>query len=127
MEQIERDGVCPFCVGNLRKYHKRPIIKDGKWWLYTENMYPYQGTKTHILFIHKTHITTLKEVSPQALLELFDMIISASETYKVTGGTILWRFGDMQYNGSSVSHLHVQLVVGDANNPNHGGVRVKIG
>lgn len=127
MEQIARDGVCPFCKEHLGKYHEKPITHTGKWWVVTENMFPYKDTRVHLLFIHKEHITTISEVTPSAMKELFHFINAVVMEYDIQGGTFLWRFGDTKYNGSSVHHLHAQLVVGDIDDPNHTPVRVKIG
>ena len=127
MEQIAQDGVCPFCIKHLKKYHKKPIILKGRWWHVTENMFPYEGSRLHILFIYKKHITSIPEVAQPAMYELFQLIKATIKKYDIEVGTLLWRFGDTKYNGSSVHHLHVQLIVGDVNKPNHKPIRVKIG
>jgi len=40
---------------------------------------------------------------------------------------LFMRFGDTHYNGSSVEHLHAQLLQGDVDAPGHEPVRVKLG
>ena len=66
MEEIKKQGHCPFCRENLDKYHKNPILKEGKFWLLTENQWPYEKIKHQLLAIYKTHIEHLKEMAPEA-------------------------------------------------------------
>src|SRR5258706_13991536 len=49
MQEIEKQGHCPFCRENLDKYHKNPILKEGKYWLLTENQWPYEHVKHQLL------------------------------------------------------------------------------
>jgi ATP adenylyltransferase len=113
IQQIQKDGVCPFCPEQLLKYHKNPILKDGKYWLITENMYPYKGAVHHFLIIHKIHISHMNEISPEAQHELFEINNWLFETYKILGGTFVMRFGDSKYTGASVTHLHAHIIVSD--------------
>src|SRR3989338_2630132 len=45
MEEIKKQDHCPFCIENLAIYHKNPILKEGKFWLLTENQWPYANIK----------------------------------------------------------------------------------
>lgn len=110
IRQIVKDSVCPFCTEHLHIYHKKPILWQGTYWLVTKNMYPYKNTKTHFLLIHKRHIDSATDVSKKAWIELQQHIQELVRQYKIPGGTMLLRFGDPRYTGSSVTHLHVQLV-----------------
>lgn len=128
MHQIAEDGVCPFCAEYFRKYHPKPILKETEYWFFTENMSPYAGTKYHFIFVYKpAHITTPKEIPPKAVVDLFILLNAAIEEYKILGGAFFMRFGDTRYNGSSVAHLHLQLLMGDVDAPGHEKVRVKLG
>lgn len=126
MQQIVQDGVCPFCQEHLLKYHPKPILKQGVYWLVTENAFPYGGARVHLLFIHLMHVT-LPPTNGDQFKELFEMIDWARGKYGILGGTLVMRFGENKYNGASVDHLHAHLVVGDADKPDHKGVRVKVG
>ncbi len=112
MNRIAEDGVCPFCPEHLKKYHVPPIVREGEYWLVTPNMYPYENTKHHYLFITKSHITNSKELSPEAWNELQNLTKWLIETYSIESGTLLMRSGDMSKTGATVLHLHVQFVVG---------------
>jgi ATP adenylyltransferase len=108
--KIKEDGVCPFCPERLAKYHKNPILKEGTFWLLTDNMYPYDGAKYHELLIHKVHITSLDKIAPEAWLELKSLVDWFIAEKKIPGGALLMRFGDTAYTGASVTHLHANLI-----------------
>ena len=128
MNKIRVAGVCPFCSEHFIKYHPRPIIEESDFWFFTENMSPYDHTKYHFIFVYKpAHITTPGEMMLGAAEDLFRLVSFSVEKYKIPGGSFFMRFGDMKYNGSSVNHLHAQLLMGNADIKNHEPVRVKLG
>jgi len=118
IKRIAEDGVCPFCPENLARYHKHPITEK-KYWLLTDNMYPYKPSRYHRLLIHKGHIVHLKELSPEAWAELLEIIKEESARADIAGGTFVTRFGDTQYTGASVTHLHANLVQSDPGDPTY--------
>lgn len=129
MAKIESDGVCPFCKEHFTKYHPKPILKETDHWFVTENMSPYEGTSLHLIFVYKpSHINTPKEISPEAAADLFGLLSWATETYTIQGGSFFMRFGNMHWNGSSVEHLHAQLIVGKEKTDDRAeALRVKLG
>lgn len=127
MEQIVQDQVCPFCPDSLSKYHKRPILREGIYWVLTENQWPYEHTKQHLLAITKEHIEDLDELSPEAFAELMEHFKWAITDREIPGGGISMRFGDPEKSGGTVRHLHAQLVEPDLNDPAYEPVRIKIG
>jgi diadenosine tetraphosphate (Ap4A) HIT family hydrolase len=112
MERIARDNVCPFCQEHFLKYHTKPIITEGQYWLLTENFQPYKGSKHHILLVSKKHVTHFNQLKSGAFLELFLLLEKELKKRKIDGGTILMRFGNTDYTGGTVEHLHAQLVSG---------------
>ncbi len=113
MEEIARQDHCPFCMENLAKYHKRPIIKDGKYWVLTENQWPYENVKHQLLAIHKAHIEHIRDLEPAAATELFEMFKDEAAKRDMPGGGIAMRFGsnpDKGNYGSTVLHLHAHLI-----------------
>jgi ATP adenylyltransferase len=112
MKRIAEDGVCPFCPEHLKKYHVPPIVRESTHWLVTPNMYPYENTAHHFLFITKEHLTDSKNLSKDAWVELQELTKWLIETYGITSGTLLMRSGDMSKTGATVLHLHAQFVVG---------------
>ena len=115
-EKIDEEGHCPFCSENLLKYHKRPIIKDGKFWILTDNQWPYDKIKHQALAIYKTHIEHLEEMDPEAGKELIEMFQEESKKRKIPGGGIAIRFGSNPEHGSygnSVLHIHAHMIEPD--------------
>jgi ATP adenylyltransferase len=112
LRKIVRDKVCPFCTEHFLTYHTKPIIKKTKHWILTENFKPYAGTKHHLLLVSKRHIEHFSELSGTAQKEMFALFDAELKKRRVRGGTLLMRFGDTDYTGASVGHLHAQLVSG---------------
>lgn len=127
IEQIEKDKVCPFCPSQLTKYHKNPIIKEGKFWILTTNMYPYKNAKYHFLLILKNHKTDTKELSGEEWSELHDHTNWLTNEYKLAGGTLMMRCGDTSHTGASVTHLHAHFVCPDFENSKHEAIMVRVG
>lgn len=127
MRQIVAEGHCPFCAENLHKYHKQPILKDGKYWLVTHNQWPYEHTKVHLLAIYKSHAEQLQHLSPEAGAELFQLLAELEQEFGFPGGGVAMRFGDTDYSAGTVNHIHAQIFVPDIDQPDFKAVRVKIG
>lgn len=128
MAQIETDGVCPFCAEYFEQYHPKPIIKQTDSWFVTENMSPYEGTTIHLLFVYKPkHTNSPKDLSPEDTVDLFSLISEQIKERNIPGGAFFMRFGEGGYNGSSVEHLHAQLIVGEPKSEDTEGLRVKLG
>ena len=116
MEEIKKEGHCPFCIENLEKYHKNPILKEGKFWLLTDNQWPYEKIKHQLLAIYKTHIEHLEEMDPEAGKELIEMFQEESKKREIKGGGLAIRFGSNPEHGnygSSVLHIHAHLIEPD--------------
>jgi diadenosine tetraphosphate (Ap4A) HIT family hydrolase len=115
MEEIRKSGDCPFCMENLAKYHKNPILKEGKYWVLTDNQWPYEKIRHQLLAIYKTHVEHLKDIDPQAGAELFEMFTQVCKDRNIDGGGLAMRFGSSVHGnyGSSVLHIHAHLVEPD--------------
>ncbi|MDO8510166.1 MAG: HIT domain-containing protein [bacterium] len=129
MEQIIKDGVCPFCPENLRRYHKEPTLREGKYWLLSKNQWPYEHTNAHFIAIHKEHIEHIKDLAPEAGAELVVLFAWAAREYNIPGGAVAIRFGESEHGnyGSSVLHLHAHLIQPDLENPQGEKIKFKIG
>ncbi|OGG49154.1 hypothetical protein A3G63_01010 [Candidatus Kaiserbacteria bacterium RIFCSPLOWO2_12_FULL_52_8] len=112
MRKIARDKVCPFCMEHFLKYHTKPIIKKGKYWVLTENFEPYKGSKSHLLAVSKKHVRNFVDLSPAAQVELFALFGGEVRKRSIPGGALFMRFGNTEYTGGSVEHLHAQLISG---------------
>lgn len=112
LKKIVDGGFCPFCEEHLFKHHRRPLIYKSKYWLVTENAWPYTGTRLHILFIARPHIETTEEMPSVMWNELHKFYRTLIRKYKIKGATLMLRSGDTKLTGASVNHLHAHLVVG---------------
>jgi diadenosine tetraphosphate (Ap4A) HIT family hydrolase len=116
MEEIRKEGHCPFCRENLNKYHKSPILKEGKYWLLTDNQWPYEKVKHQLLAIYHEHIEHIKDMAPEAGKELIEMFADVARERNIAGGGIAIRFGknpELGNYGSSVFHLHAHMIEPD--------------
>lgn len=127
MKKINRDGVCPFCSKNILKYHKMPILKKGKWWILTPNDFPYRGSSLHFLAVYKKHIKNISEISSGASKELIDLFNKIIIENKMKGGSLFIRFGNTDYTGGTVEHLHAHLLSGGKKQKNKKSIKVKLG
>jgi diadenosine tetraphosphate (Ap4A) HIT family hydrolase len=126
LQEIEASGECPFCMPNLHKHHDRPILYGNKHWIATENQWPYKNIGYHFLVIPRVHAESLNDLPAAAGIELLAILQHLESTFKLDSGAVLMRFGDTTYNGGSVKHLHVHLMVPDLQE-DWSEVRVKIG
>jgi diadenosine tetraphosphate (Ap4A) HIT family hydrolase len=117
MQKISAEGFCPFCPEHMEKYHTPPILKRGTHWYATPNMYPYEHSVQHVLFVTNKHLTNSSELSEAEWSELKTMVDWVMKEQSLTHGTLLMRSGDMSKTGSTVLHLHAQLVVGNGADP----------
>jgi diadenosine tetraphosphate (Ap4A) HIT family hydrolase len=117
MQKIAAEGFCPFCPEHMEKYHTPPILRRSRYWFVTPNMYPYEHSVTHLLFVTNRHISNSLELTVEEWADLQDNLKTVMTELNITHGTLLMRSGDMSKTGSTVLHLHAQLVVGDGTNP----------
>ncbi len=127
MTQIEKDGVCPFCEKYFTKYHPKKIIKKTKSWFFTENMSPYEGTRHHFLLVCRRHLNMPGDLNLDELGDLFSLIKWSTKRYKISGGSLLIRFGDPNLTGGSVDHLHLHIIVGQPKRNTSQSIKVKVG
>lgn len=127
MERIKKAGVDPFDWKQIGTYHAQPILRKGAHWLVTPNDYPYEGTALHLLLIHKRDIRLPSELSPSAWQELGTHIKWIEKKYRVTGGSLLMRFGDPALTGASVHHLHMHVIVGGKMKKDSEKLKVAVG
>lgn len=115
MEEIEKQGHCPFCREHLEKYHKAPIIKEGKYWVLTDNQWPYEKVKNQLLAVYRTHIEHIREMDPDAGRELIELFAEEVKKRNIPGGGVAMRFGSSPHGnyGSSVLHVHAHLIEPD--------------
>lgn len=109
IEEIARTGKCPFCPENF-KYHKKPVYKTKGGWFLTNNSWPYKNTRVHLVIIGKNHKENFSELTEKDLKEVNFLINFAIKKWKIKGGALNMRFGDTDFTGASVAHLHFHLI-----------------
>lgn len=114
MEQIVKDGLCPFCKENLSRYHKNPIERR-EHWLVTDSQWPYDRTDHHILLISRTHAEKMEELEAEAKAELLEIVEELIKARDIPGGGFCMRFGEPARSGSTVNHLHAHVIVPEEN------------
>ncbi|QQS19564.1 HIT domain-containing protein [Candidatus Saccharibacteria bacterium] len=126
MQNIKEAEVCPFDEEHLAKYHKLPVLRQGKYWSITANQWPYEYTQIHLLAIARKHVESIEQLPDGAGEELFGHVSWAIKKYHVDFGGLAMRFGDVKHNGASVNHLHAHLIVPNKDKPADAKVRFKI-
>lgn len=127
MERSVRDGVCIFCKEHLHKYHTLPILKQNRSWLVTENQFPYEGTRAHLLFINKRHIRHLSEVHREEWADLAPLVRWVNKQYGIDGGALFFRFGDTNLTSATISHLHGHIITGEHQHSANASLKVSLG
>lgn len=113
MEELEAAGVCVFCPEHFAAHHREPVEIDGEHWYVTKNDYPYPGTAEHYLIVAHAHVSSFEQLPDEAGAELWALRRELKARVRTPSVATIERSGDMRYNGSSVSHLHVHFVALD--------------
>lgn len=112
IKSIIGEGKCPFCRENLERHHKKPILEEDEYWIVTENAWPYEGSDRQFLLISRKHIESIEDLLLVEQLAFFTALKRLTQAEHLTGFTVLWRSGDTDMTGASVSHLHAHVIVG---------------
>lgn len=109
IEEIARTGKCPFCKENF-KYHKKPIYKKRGEWFLTNNTWPYKNTENHLIILGDKHKENFSQLTKKDFESVTYLANWAIKKWKIKGGAFAMRFGDTDYTGASVSHLHFHII-----------------
>lgn len=106
---IDNIGHCPFCPENF-KYHKKPILRKSNGWILTENSWPYKNAEKHFIIISEDHKETLNDIKHRDLDSILRLSSWAVRKYRILGGALMMRFGESDYTGATVTHMHAHLI-----------------
>lgn len=109
IEKIVKTGKCPFCPENF-KYHKKPVFKAKGNWFLTDNTWPYKNASCHLMIIGKTHKENFRELQESDWQAISFLTNFAIKKFRIKGGAICMRFGDTDFTGASVAHLHFHVI-----------------
>lgn len=106
---IESKGKCPFCPKNFT-YHKKPTLKRSANWFITENSWPYKNTSIHLIILSKQHKEYFGELTLNDFRHVKSLANWAIKKFRIKGGALTIRFGDTDYTGATVCHIHFHLI-----------------
>ncbi|MBM3250705.1 MAG: HIT domain-containing protein [Candidatus Nealsonbacteria bacterium] len=109
IKEIAKTGRCPFCKENF-KYHKKPIFKRRNGWFLTDNGWPYKNAENHLIILGDKHKEDFSELTKKDLESVSFLANWAIKNWKIKGGALTIRFGDTNYTGASVAHLHFHII-----------------
>ena len=109
IEQIASTGKCPFCKENF-KYHKKPVYARKNDWFLTNNSWPYKNSKHHLVILGDEHKEEFSELTKKDWESVSHLVNWAIKKWKIKGGGLAMRFGNTDYTGASVSHLHFHII-----------------
>jgi ATP adenylyltransferase len=124
MREMEEAGICIFCPQHLPTY--RPIVHRTAHWTITTNAFPYRGTQLHYLLLPDEHVVDLVDLSSEAQADFWTALRWARDEQGLAYYGLASRNGDCAYTGATIRHVHVHLVQGDVDNPEHQRVRVTL-
>lgn len=127
MAKIIALGKLPFLQKNITRFHPHPIEREGKYWYVTKNAWPYAHTKHHYLIIAQEYWTSLEQIKPQAMSELMQHACYLRTKCHAPGGALALRFGNSNYSGATIDHLHWQFIVPDIQASDYQKVHLSIG
>nr|AIA18041.1 Unknown Function [uncultured bacterium] len=108
-----REGICPapFCK-ETGEHHTEPILFESEHWRVTLNTFNYKTARVAFLLVHKGHVADIDQMSDSAWLELKHLISRLKREHGIRGLSMVYRIGDTDYTGATVTHQHVNLISG---------------
>lgn len=126
MRRLEADGTCIFCPGHLDPPDDPRIVLRMPDWVARHNAYPYPNTRLHLLLVPRRHVPDLLDLTDEELGGLWRMARAVRAEYDLDFYGFGARCGDCRFTGGTIEHVHVHLVVGDVEHPDHAPVRLKL-
>ncbi len=126
MRRLEAAGVCIFCPDQLEADPDQRVLHRTVHWIITPNKFPYRGTRLHLMLVPYEHVTDLVDLSPEAQQDFWAALAWVKDHCGLSFYGLAARNGDSEYTGGTVRHLHVHVLQGDVDDPEHQGVRAKL-
>ncbi|OGZ35594.1 MAG: hypothetical protein A3A94_02110 [Candidatus Portnoybacteria bacterium RIFCSPLOWO2_01_FULL_43_11] len=109
IKKIALTGKCPFCKENF-KYHKEPILRKNNGWFLTHDSWPYKNSQYHLIIIGEKHREQFNELTKKDFESVANLTQWAIKKYNIKGGALATRFGDTNFTGASVAHIHFHII-----------------
>lgn len=125
MDALEAAGTCLFCPGEIDRDGPQVVLRDPDW-LVRHNDFPYAGTRLHLLVVPRRHVTDLLDLTDDELAGFWRVGRVLRDRFELDFYGLGARCGDCRFTGGTIAHVHVHLVVGEVEGPDHGPVRLKL-
>jgi ATP adenylyltransferase len=126
MRRLEAEGICIFCPEHLAADPSQRVTHRTAHWTVTPNEYPYRGTRLHLLLVPDEHVTDIVDLTPEAQADLWVALSWVRDHYGLSYYGMAARNGECEYTGGTVRHVHIHLLQGDADDPEHVPVRTRL-
>ncbi|MFB9239387.1 HIT family protein [Plantactinospora siamensis] len=126
MLRLEAAGTCLFCPDELERDAEQQILHRTAHWTVTPNEFPYAGTRLHLLLVPHAHVGDLLDLPAAAQAEFWTVLGWVRDRYGLAYYGLGSRNGDPGRTGGTIEHVHLHVVVGDADDPAHQPVRMKL-
>jgi diadenosine tetraphosphate (Ap4A) HIT family hydrolase len=124
MQRLEDEGRCLFCPDQLESQQR--LLHRTEHWMVTPNKYPYRGTRMHVMLLPDEHVDDLADLSEAAQRDFWRVLDWVKVHYGLKFYGMVVRNGLSEYTGGTVRHVHVHILQGDIDDPEHEPVRVKL-
>lgn len=112
-QQSVGSGQCPFCgpLESMPPEIQERMLIVGKHWRAWHNPFPYSGHASHIILAPIVHWTQPADVPAEAVAEWMELNVQLISQLELPGGGLVMRFGNHEYKGGSITHLHSHIQV----------------
>ena len=124
MRRLEVEGVCLFCPGHLPAASE--VLHRTARWTVVPNRYPYRETRLHLLLVPDEHVTDMADLSEEAQRDFWTALRWIRDHYGLAHYGLAARNGDSEFTGGTIRHLHILVLQGEVDDPDHQGVRVRL-
>jgi len=124
MRRLEVEGVCLFCPGHLPAASE--VLHRTARWTVVPNRYPYRETRLHLLLVPDEHVTDMADLSEDAQRDFWTALRWVKVQYGLGHYGLAARNGDSEFTGGTIRHLHIHVLQGEVDDPDHQGVRVRL-
>jgi ATP adenylyltransferase len=126
MEQLEARGTCLFCAEHLDFDQEQIVLHRTARWTVTQNEFPYRGTKYHLLLVPNEHEVDVLDLPYETQIDIWEALAWAKREYALDFWSWAGRNGDCACTGGTIRHVHIHVVVGNVDDPDHIPVRFKM-
>jgi len=109
--EIERSGVCPFCLQGIEK-EGYTIMGETEHWRIIKNEFFYKASSLHLLILPKRHITSLSDLTLEIWQDMSQVLRIVHIKYLfslIKGYGLALRVGES--GGATLYHLHWHFIV----------------